>query len=168
LSRFNISRRLIHANYKQFYIHEKSEFLRIKIKSNRSKFADDSNAKSFKCVTTLFKTRKKKMLMKNEKNRLWFVQKFDDQRELLQNIVLHLSFDDRFEFFARVRHDVIIVDVDVFKQLISIVHQRIKHYDMFRRLIVSIASTKNRLHVEDLTTMKKTRKIDFFDANLSC
>jgi hypothetical protein len=50
------------------------------------------------------------------------VQKFDDQRELLQQIVLHQSLNDRFEFFAWVRHDVIIVDVDVFKQLISIVH----------------------------------------------
>ncbi len=76
-------------------------------------------------MTTLFRTRKekeKKMMMKNEKNRLKFVQKFDDQRELLQQIVLHQSFDDRFEFFARMRHDVIIVDVDVFKQLILIVH----------------------------------------------
>jgi hypothetical protein len=106
--------------------------------------------------------------MKDEKNRLWFVQKFDDQRELLHQIVLHQSFDDRFEFFARMRHDVIIVDVDVFKQLISIVHQQAKHYDMFRRLITSVASTEDRLHVENLTTMKKTRKIDFFDANLSC
>jgi hypothetical protein len=61
-------------------------------------------------------------MMKNEKNRLNIVQKFDNQRELLQQIVLHQSFDDRFEFFARVRHDVIIVDVDVFKQLISIIH----------------------------------------------
>jgi hypothetical protein len=74
LSRFDINRKLIHANYRQFYIHEKSEFLRIKIKSNRSKFADDSNARSFKCVTTLFKTRKEKMKkMKNEKNQLKFV-----------------------------------------------------------------------------------------------
>ncbi len=62
------------------------------------------------------------MMMKDEKNRLKFVQKFDDQRKLLQQIVLHQSFDDRFEFFARMHHDVIIVDVDVFKQLISIVH----------------------------------------------
>jgi hypothetical protein len=118
LSRFDISRRLIHASYRQFYIHEKFESLRIKIKSNRSRFANHSNAKSFKCVTTLSKTRKekeKKMMMKDEKNRLWFIQKFDDQRELLQQIVLHQSFDDRFEFFARMRHDVIIVDVDVFK-----------------------------------------------------
>jgi hypothetical protein len=61
-------------------------------------------------------------MMKNEKNRLKFVQKFDDQRKLLQQIVLHQSFDDRFKFFARMRHDVIIVDVDVFKQLISIIH----------------------------------------------
>jgi hypothetical protein len=61
-------------------------------------------------------------MMKNEKNRLRFVQKFDDQRELLQQIVLHQWFNDHFEFFARVRHDVIVVDVDVFKQLISIVH----------------------------------------------
>jgi hypothetical protein len=38
---------------------------------------------------------------------------------------------------------------------------------MFNRLIASIASTKNRLHFENLTTMKKTRKIDFFDANLN-
>ncbi len=69
LSRFDISRRLVHANYKQFYIHEKYESLRIKIKSNRSKFADDSNAKSFKCVTTLSRTRKEK----KEEN--------DDERE---------------------------------------------------------------------------------------
>jgi hypothetical protein len=61
-------------------------------------------------------------MMKEKKNRLKFVQKFCDQRELLQQIVLHQSFDDRFEFFARVRHDMIIVDVDVFKQLISITH----------------------------------------------
>jgi hypothetical protein len=61
-------------------------------------------------------------MMKDKKNRLKFVQKFDDQRELLQQIVLHQSFNDRFEFFARMHHDVIIVDVDVFKQLISIVH----------------------------------------------
>ncbi len=60
--------------------------------------------------------------MRNEKNRLEFVQKFDDQRELLQQIVLHQSFDDRFEFFARMRHDVIIVDINVFKQLILIIH----------------------------------------------
>jgi hypothetical protein len=77
-------------------------------------------------VTALFETKKekkkKKVMMKNETNRLKFVQKFDDQRELRQQIVLHQSFDDRFEFFARVRHDVIIVDVDVIKQLISIVH----------------------------------------------
>ncbi len=105
--------------------------------------------------------------MKDEKNRLKFVQKFDDQRELLQQIVLHQSFDDRFEFFARVRHDMIIIDVDVFKQSISIIHQRTKHYDMFNRLIVSIASTKNRLHVENLATIKKTRKIDLLDVNLS-
>jgi hypothetical protein len=59
--------------------------------------------------------REKKIMMKNEKNRLKFVQKFNDQRELLQQIVLHQSFDDRFEFFARMRHDVIIVNVDVFK-----------------------------------------------------
>jgi hypothetical protein len=39
-------------------------------------------------------------MMKNEKNRLKFVQKFDDQRKLLQQIVLHQSFDNRFEFFA--------------------------------------------------------------------
>jgi hypothetical protein len=65
LSRFVISRRLIHAGYKQFYIREKSESLKIKIKSNDSKFADDSNAKSFKCVKMLFKTRKK--MKKNEK-----------------------------------------------------------------------------------------------------
>ncbi len=39
-------------------------------------------------------------MMKNEKNRLKFVQRFCDQRELLQQIVLHQSFDDRFEFFA--------------------------------------------------------------------
>jgi hypothetical protein len=62
------------------------------------------------------------MMMRDETNRLKFVQKFDDQRELRQQIVLHQSFDDRFEFFARMRHDVIIVDVDVFKKLISIVH----------------------------------------------
>jgi hypothetical protein len=62
------------------------------------------------------------MMMKEKKNRLEFVQKFCDQRELLQQIVLHQSFDDRLEFFARVRHDVIIVDVDVSKQLISITH----------------------------------------------
>jgi glycerol-3-phosphate cytidylyltransferase-like family protein len=68
------------------------------------------------------KKKEKKMMMKEEKNRLKFVQKFCDQRELLQQIVLHQSFDDRFEFFARVRHDMIIVDVDVFKQLISITH----------------------------------------------
>ncbi len=55
------------------------------------------------------------MMMKDEKNRLKFVQKFDDQRELLQQIVLHQSFNDCFKFFARMRHDVIIVDVDVFK-----------------------------------------------------
>jgi hypothetical protein len=61
------------------------------------------------------------MMMKSEKNRLKFVQKFDDQRELLQQIVLHQSFNDRLEFFARMRHDVIIVDVDVFKKLILIV-----------------------------------------------
>jgi hypothetical protein len=85
--------------------------------------------------------------MKNEKNRLKFVKKFDDQRELLQQIVLHQSFDNRFEFFARMRHDVIIVNVDVFKQLISIIHQRAEYYDMFNRLITSVASTKNRLHV---------------------
>jgi hypothetical protein len=34
---------------------------------------------------------------------------------------LHQSFNDRLEFFTRVRHDVIIVDVDVFKQWISII-----------------------------------------------
>jgi hypothetical protein len=68
------------------------------------------------------KKKEKKMMMKSEKNRLKFVQKFCDQRELLQQIVLHQLFDDRFEFFARVRHDMIIVDVDVFKQLISITH----------------------------------------------
>jgi hypothetical protein len=62
------------------------------------------------------------MMMKNEKNRLKFVQKFDDQRELLQQIVFNQSFDDRFKFFARMCHNVIIVDVDVFKQLISIIH----------------------------------------------
>jgi hypothetical protein len=62
------------------------------------------------------------MMMREKKNRLEFVQKFCDQRELLQQVVLHQSFDDRFEFFARVRHDMIIVDVDVFKQLISITH----------------------------------------------
>jgi hypothetical protein len=62
------------------------------------------------------------MMMKEKKNRLKFVQKFCDQRELLQQIVLHQSFDDRLEFFARMRHDMIIVDVDVFKQLISIIH----------------------------------------------
>ncbi len=62
------------------------------------------------------------MMMKDEKNRLKFVQKFDDQRELLQQIVLHQSFDDRFKLFAQMRHDVIIVDIDVFKQLISIIH----------------------------------------------
>jgi glycerol-3-phosphate cytidylyltransferase-like family protein len=74
-------------------------------------------------VTALSKTRKrKKKKMRNEKNRLEFVQKFDDQRELLQQIVLHQSFDDRFEFFARMRHDVIIVDINVFKQLILIIH----------------------------------------------
>jgi hypothetical protein len=76
-------------------------------------------------VTALFKTKKEKkkeMRMREKKNRLKFVQKFCDQRELLQQIVLHQSFDDRFEFFARVRHDMIIVDVDVFKQLISITH----------------------------------------------
>jgi hypothetical protein len=39
---------------------KKSESLRIKIKSNRSKFADDSSAKSFKCVTALSRTRKEK------------------------------------------------------------------------------------------------------------
>jgi hypothetical protein len=32
---------------------------------------------------------------------------------------------------------------------------------MFCRLIISIASTKDRFHVENLTTMKKIRKIDF-------
>jgi phage-related tail protein len=105
--------------------------------------------------------------MKDEKNRLRFVQKFCDQRKLLQQIVLHQSFDDHFEFFARVHHDVIIIDVDVFKQLSSIIHKRTKHYDMFNRLIASIASTEDRLHVENLTTMKKTRKIDLFDANLN-
>jgi hypothetical protein len=74
-------------------------------------------------VTALFRTRKeKKIMIKDEKNRLIFVQKFCDQRELLQQIVLHQSFDDRFEFFARMRHDEIIVDIDVFKQLISITH----------------------------------------------
>jgi hypothetical protein len=62
------------------------------------------------------------MMMREKKNRLKFVQKFCDQRKLLQQIVLHQSFDDRFEFFARVRHNMIIVDVDVFKQLISITH----------------------------------------------
>ncbi len=61
-------------------------------------------------------------MMKDEKNRLKFVQKFDDQRELLQQNVLYQSFDDRFEFFAQMRHDVIIVNVDIFKQLISIIH----------------------------------------------
>jgi glycerol-3-phosphate cytidylyltransferase-like family protein len=69
-------------------------------------------------VTALSRTRKEKeekIMMKDEKNRLKFVQKFCDQRELLQQIVLHQSFDDRFEFFARMRHDVIIVDIDVFK-----------------------------------------------------
>ncbi len=60
--------------------------------------------------------------MKNEKNRLKFVQKFDDKRKLLKQIVLHQSFDDHFEFFARVRYDVIIINVDVFKQLILIIH----------------------------------------------
>jgi hypothetical protein len=55
------------------------------------------------------------MMMKKETNRLKFVQNFDDQRKLRQQIVLHQSFDDRFEFFARMRHEVIIVDVDVFK-----------------------------------------------------
>jgi hypothetical protein len=60
LFRFDISRRLTHAGYRQFYIHEKSEFLRIKIKSNRSEFADDSSARSFKCVTALSRTRKEK------------------------------------------------------------------------------------------------------------
>jgi hypothetical protein len=40
------------------------------------------------------------MMMKDEKNRLKFVQKFNDQRELLQQIVLYQSFDDHFEFFA--------------------------------------------------------------------
>jgi hypothetical protein len=54
--------------------------------------------------------------MKDKKNWLKFVQKFNDQRELLQQIMLHQSFNDRFEFFARMRHDVIIVNVDVFKQ----------------------------------------------------
>jgi hypothetical protein len=62
------------------------------------------------------------MMMRREKNRLKFVQKFRDQRKLLQQIMLRQSFDDRFEFFARMRHDMIIVDVDVFKQLISIIH----------------------------------------------
>jgi hypothetical protein len=62
------------------------------------------------------------MMMREKKNRLEFVQKFCDQRESLQQIVLHQSFDDCFEFFAWVRHDMIIVDVDVFKQLISIIH----------------------------------------------
>ncbi len=38
---------------------------------------------------------------------------------------------------------------------------------MFNRLIILIVLTKNRLHVENFTTMKKTRKIDFFDANLN-
>ncbi len=125
LFRFDINQTLIHAGYKQFHIHEKSESLRIKIKSNRSKFADDSSARSFKCVTALSKTKKekrKKMMMKDETNRLKFVQQFNDQRELRQQIVLHQSFDDHLEFFARMRHDVIIVNVDVFKQLISIVH----------------------------------------------
>jgi hypothetical protein len=65
------------------------------------------------------------------------------------------------------RHNMIIVDVDVFEQLISIIHWRTKHYDMFDWLIVFVASTKDRLHVENLTTMKKIRKIDLFDANLS-
>jgi hypothetical protein len=54
-------------------------------------------------VTALSRTRREKeekMMMKNEKNRLKFVQRFCDQRELLQQIVLHQSFDDRFEFFA--------------------------------------------------------------------
>jgi hypothetical protein len=106
-------------------------------------------------------------MMKSEKNRLRFVQKFCDQRELLQQIVLHQSFDDRFEFFDRMHHDVIIVDVDVLKQLSSITHKRAEHYDMFNRLIASVASTEDRLHVENLTTMKKTRKIDLLDANLS-
>jgi glycerol-3-phosphate cytidylyltransferase-like family protein len=120
-------------------------------------------------VTALSRTRKEKRkeMMKDEKNRLRFVQKFCDHRELLQQIVLHQSFDDRFEFFARMRHDVIIVDVDVFKQLNSIIHKRAEHYDMFNRLIVSIASTEDRLHVENLTTMKKIRKIDLLDANLN-
>ncbi len=40
LFRVHISRRLIRASYRQFYIHEKSESLRVKIKSNRSRFAD--------------------------------------------------------------------------------------------------------------------------------
>ncbi len=33
---------------------------------------------------------------------------------------------------------------------------------MFNRLIILIVSTKNRFHVENLATMKKTHKIDFF------
>jgi hypothetical protein len=57
---FDINWRLIHANYEQIQIHEKSNSLRIKIKSNRSKFADDLSAKSVWCVTTLFRTKKKK------------------------------------------------------------------------------------------------------------
>jgi hypothetical protein len=69
LFRFDISRRLIHASYKQFYIHEKSESLRIKIKSNRSKFADDSSARSFKCVTTLSRTKKEKEKKNDDERR---------------------------------------------------------------------------------------------------
>ncbi len=68
MSRFDISRRLAHAGYEQFYIHEKSESLRIKIKSNRSRFADDSNARSFKCVTALSETRKEKERKRKENN----------------------------------------------------------------------------------------------------
>jgi hypothetical protein len=81
--------------------------------------------------------------------------------------MLQKSFDDCFEFFARVHHRVVIVDVDVSKQSIFVVHQRTEHYDVLNRLIVSIASTEDRLHIKNLATMKKVRKIDFLNANLS-
>lgn len=58
--RFDISRRLTHASYRLFYIHEKSILRRIKIKSNRSGFANDSNAKLIWYISALFRTRKKK------------------------------------------------------------------------------------------------------------
>jgi hypothetical protein len=86
---------------------------------------------------------------------------------LLQQIVLQKLFDNRFELFARMHHHVVIVDVDVSEQLISVVHQRTEQNDMLDRLIASVASTEDQLHVENFATMKNTRKFDFFDANLS-